>query len=90
MSHSALAKQWDADRAVLGPWITTDSEWAIETLANASYDFVVIDCQHSLLDESVAARLLRGLANAPAAGMCGFPAMNPRGLAACLTGAPTA
>jgi 4-hydroxy-2-oxoheptanedioate aldolase len=69
MSHSALAKQWDADRAVLGPWITTDSEWAIETLANSTYDFVVIDCQHSLLDESVAARLLKGLANAPAAGI---------------------
>jgi len=69
MSHSALSKQWDAGRAVLGPWVTTDSEWSVETLANASYDFVVIDCQHSLLDETVAARLLKGIASAPAAGI---------------------
>jgi 4-hydroxy-2-oxoheptanedioate aldolase len=68
MRHNALSKQWDADQAVLGPWITTDSEWSIEALANSGYDFVVIDCQHSLLDEITAARLLKGLANAPAAG----------------------
>ncbi len=69
MSHSALSKAWSANRAALGPWITTDSEWSIETLANCGYDFVVIDCQHSLLDEVTAGRLLKGLANAPAAGI---------------------
>ncbi len=69
MSHSALSKAWSANRAALGPWITTDSEWSIETLAFSGYDFVVIDCQHSLLDEVTAGRLLKGLANAPAAGI---------------------
>jgi 4-hydroxy-2-oxoheptanedioate aldolase len=69
MSHSALAKAWSANRAALGPWITTDSAWSIETLAHAGFDFVVIDCQHSLLDEVTAGRLLGGLANAPAAGI---------------------
>ena len=67
------------------------SEWSIETLAHASYDFVVIDCQHSLLDETVAARLLKGhcqRARLPAS--CGFPEMSRRGLAACWTAAPTA
>ncbi|HKD65349.1 MAG TPA: aldolase/citrate lyase family protein [Candidatus Binataceae bacterium] len=69
MSHSALSKAWSANRAALGPWITTDSEWSIETLAHSGYDFVVIDCQHSLLDEATAGRLLKGIANAPAAGI---------------------
>jgi 2-keto-3-deoxy-L-rhamnonate aldolase RhmA len=67
MSHPAFSKAWSANRAALGPWITTDSEWSIETLANCGYDFVVIDCQHSLLDEVTAGRMLRGIANAPAA-----------------------
>jgi 4-hydroxy-2-oxoheptanedioate aldolase len=69
MSHSALSKAWGANRAAIGPWITTDSEWSIETLAHAGFDFVVIDCQHSLLDEVTAGCLLKGLANAPAAGI---------------------
>jgi 4-hydroxy-2-oxoheptanedioate aldolase len=67
MSHSALSKAWSADRAVLGPWITTDTEWTAETLANSGYDFIVIDCQHSLIDEPTAGRLLKALAGAPAA-----------------------
>jgi 4-hydroxy-2-oxoheptanedioate aldolase len=69
MSHSGLSKAWGANRAAVGPWITTDSEWSIETLAHSGCDFVVIDCQHSLLDEVTAGRLLKGLANAPAAGI---------------------
>ncbi|HEV3112785.1 MAG TPA: aldolase/citrate lyase family protein [Candidatus Binataceae bacterium] len=69
MSHSGLSKVWSEGRAALGPWITTDSEWSIETLAHSGFDFVVIDCQHSLLDEVTAARLLKGIANAPAAGI---------------------
>jgi 4-hydroxy-2-oxoheptanedioate aldolase len=67
MSHSALSKAWSSNRAALGPWITTDSEWSVETLAHSGFDFVVIDCQHSLLDEVAAGQLLKGLANAPAA-----------------------
>ena len=67
MSHSALSKAWGENRAVLGPWITTDSEWAAETLAHCGYDFLVIDCQHSLLDEVAAGHILKGLAAAPAA-----------------------
>ncbi len=69
MSHNGLSKAWSEGRAALGPWITTDSAWSIETLAHCGYDFVVIDCQHSLLDEVTAGRLLKGLANAPAAGI---------------------
>ena len=67
MSHSALSKAWSADRAVLGTWITTESEWSAETLAHCGYDFLVIDCQHSLVDEAGAGRLLKALAAAPAA-----------------------
>jgi 4-hydroxy-2-oxoheptanedioate aldolase len=69
MSHSALSKAWGANRAAIGPWITTDSEWSIETLANCGYDFVVIDSQHSLLDEVTAGRLLGRIASAPSAGV---------------------
>jgi 2-keto-3-deoxy-L-rhamnonate aldolase RhmA len=67
MGHSALSKAWSEDRAVLGPWITTDSEWVAETLAHSGYDFLVVDCQHSLLDEVAAGHLLKALAGAPAA-----------------------
>ncbi|SRR5579875_3646428 len=67
MPHSALTKAWSESRPALGPWITTDSEWSIETLANCGFDFVVIDCQHSLLDEVTASRLLKGLAGASSA-----------------------
>ncbi len=69
MPHNALTKAWSEGRSVLGPWITTDSEWSIETLANCGFDFVVIDCQHSLLDEVTASHLLKGLAGAPSAGI---------------------
>ncbi len=73
MSHSALSKAWSENRAVLGPWITTDSEWSAETLAHSGYDFLVIDCQHSLLDEVAAGRILKALAAAPAACFVGPP-----------------
>jgi 4-hydroxy-2-oxoheptanedioate aldolase len=69
MPHKALADAWAADRAALGCWITTESDWAVEALGQSGFDYVLIDCQHSLIAEAVAGRMLTALAATPAAGV---------------------
>jgi 4-hydroxy-2-oxoheptanedioate aldolase len=57
----SLAAAWAADRTTFGAWVTTRSESAVEVLARAGYDYIGIDCQHSLLTESDAGALLAPL-----------------------------
>jgi 4-hydroxy-2-oxoheptanedioate aldolase len=69
MPHKALADAWTAGRAALGCWITTESDWAVEALGQSGFDYVLIDCQHSLIAEAAAGRMLTALAATPAAGV---------------------
>lgn len=39
-------------------WVTAASGWSIEAYASAGFDYVTIDCQHGLLDETGAAEIL--------------------------------
>ena len=57
----SLATAWAADVPTFGAWVTSRSESAVEVLARAGYDYIGIDCQHSLLTESDAGALLAPL-----------------------------
>jgi 2-keto-3-deoxy-L-rhamnonate aldolase RhmA len=46
-----------------GAWFTSGSSQILSLLLRADYDYVGIDCQHSAIDESEAARLLLGTNN---------------------------
>jgi 2-keto-3-deoxy-L-rhamnonate aldolase RhmA len=59
-----LADAWAQGTPTFGAWVTSFSEAAVEVLGRAGYDYVGVDCQHSLLDESDAGRLIQPLVNA--------------------------
>ncbi len=61
---SRLQAAWDEDRAVFGAWVTSAAEATVEVLARSGYDYVGVDCQHTLLAESDAARLIQPLVTA--------------------------
>jgi 4-hydroxy-2-oxoheptanedioate aldolase len=52
---------WASGGATFGAWVTTMSEAGVEVLARAGYDYIGIDCQHSLLSEGDAGQLLKPL-----------------------------
>jgi 4-hydroxy-2-oxoheptanedioate aldolase len=56
-----LPDVWARGGAAFGAWVTTLSDAAVEVLGRAGYDYIGIDCQHSLLSESDAGRLLEPL-----------------------------
>jgi 2-keto-3-deoxy-L-rhamnonate aldolase RhmA len=66
MTHSSLTSCWSEDRAAIGGWVTGGGEFTFELYRRAGYDYVGIDCQHSLNDETDAARLLVRAAGGPA------------------------
>ncbi len=52
---------WENDRPAFGGWVTIDSALVLEAMVAAGCDYVGLDCQHTMLDENDAARLLRPL-----------------------------
>ena len=56
-----LSKVWADGGVALGAWVTHDSSDVVDVLSRAGYDYIGIDCQHTLLTESDAGRLLRPL-----------------------------
>jgi len=70
VAHQALERAWFEDRPAIGGWISIPSTRVVEVFAGAGvYDFILIDCQHSLIDESVAGTLLANLHHDDVAGV---------------------
>ncbi len=61
---TGLAATWAQGKPTFGAWVTSGSAEVVEVLGRAGYDYVGVDCQHSLLNESEAARLVQPLVNA--------------------------
>lgn len=64
-THEALTRRWAAGETAYGGWLVEESESALAAYAQAGFDYVGIDCQHSLLDESAAGRLVTRYRDAP-------------------------
>ncbi|MCK9897947.1 HpcH/HpaI aldolase/citrate lyase family protein [Frankia sp. AgB32] len=58
MTHPSLRAIWESDQVALGGWVTSGHEFALQAYRRAGFDYVGIDCQHSVLTEAEAARLL--------------------------------
>ena len=56
-----LTAVWARGGVTFGAWVTSMSDTTVEVLARAGYDYIGIDCQHTLLSESDAGHLLRPL-----------------------------
>ena len=52
-----------------GGWLTSTSYMLLEAYSRLDYDYVGLDCQHGLLDETDAARMLRRMADWPQAAL---------------------
>jgi 2-keto-3-deoxy-L-rhamnonate aldolase RhmA len=59
-----LAESWEKGTPTFGAWVTSYSEAAVEVLGRAGYDYIGVDCQHTLLAESEAGRLIQPLVTA--------------------------
>jgi 2-keto-3-deoxy-L-rhamnonate aldolase RhmA len=59
-----LAASWEQGKPTFGAWVTSASEATIEVLARSGYDYVGVDCQHTLLAEADAGRLIQPLVSA--------------------------
>ncbi len=64
MPHAALLRRWEEGATAYGGWLTTDSESTLELFGRTGYDYVGIDTQHTVLNDSQAAVLIRRCANA--------------------------
>jgi 2-keto-3-deoxy-L-rhamnonate aldolase RhmA len=54
-----------AGSIAFGGWIRSSSDVAVSIMASVEHDYVGVDCQHSMLTEADAARMLFGLIDAP-------------------------
>lgn len=67
MTHRSLSQAWSGDGAALGGWVSAGGEFALALYRRTGYDYVGIDCQHTILDEAdAAAMLVRTPAGSPA------------------------
>ncbi len=55
MTHQRLRELWDADRPAFGGWVAGGNEFSLTIFRGAGFDYVGIDCQHSVLDEATVA-----------------------------------
>lgn len=58
MPHATFQQVLDGGQAIVGGWITLESESVVETMAMAGYDYVGVDTQHTLMGPAAAARLM--------------------------------
>ena len=65
MAHAAFERRWAEKQPAYGGWLTENSTAAIDAYAQAGFDYVGIDCQHALLDETEVARIIDRLRDAP-------------------------
>jgi 2-keto-3-deoxy-L-rhamnonate aldolase RhmA len=66
MTHPSVQRAWQDGRAAFGAFSAAfPTDGAIRALAGAGYDFLGIDCQHGLLDETGAGEILRRSADLP-------------------------
>lgn len=65
--HPKLDKILSGGTVAFGGWLTSTSDVLLEAYSRLEYDYVGLDCQHGLLDETDAARMLRRLAGWPQA-----------------------
>ena len=61
---SGLATAWQQDKPVFGAWVTSCAEATVEVLGRAGYDYIGVDCQHTLVSEADAGRLIQPLVTA--------------------------
>jgi 2-keto-3-deoxy-L-rhamnonate aldolase RhmA len=54
-----------AGRVAFGGWIRSASDVAVSIMAGVGHDYLGVDCQHSMLTEADAARMLFGLIDTP-------------------------
>ena len=60
MTHSSLEAAWADGGAALGGWVTTSLEF-LGPLRRAEFDYIGIDCQHSVFNEAQVAAVVQQL-----------------------------
>lgn len=66
MTHRSLSAVWSNNHPAVGGWVTGGGEFTFGIYRRAGYDYVGIDCQHSLIDEAAAATMTMRAIDGPA------------------------
>lgn len=67
MTHRSLEAAWAQGGAALGGWVSSSLEFSLDLFRRAEYDYIAIDCQHSVYSEAqVAATVVRLVPGGPA------------------------
>jgi 2-keto-3-deoxy-L-rhamnonate aldolase RhmA len=66
MTHSSLKAAWANGGAALGGWVSS-LEFSLDLFRRAEYDYIGIDCQHTVLSEAqAAAAIVKAVPGGPA------------------------
>lgn len=58
MRENHVLRAWREDRQTIGAWLSIDSTFTAEVMAQAGFDWVCLDMQHGLLDYNDVKRML--------------------------------
>jgi 2-keto-3-deoxy-L-rhamnonate aldolase RhmA len=58
MTHSSLEAAWANGGAALGGWISSSLDFSLDLFRRANYDYIGIDCQHTIYSEAQAAAVV--------------------------------
>lgn len=59
MAHPSLASVWDQGGAVFGGWVSAGLEFSLDMYRQAGFDYVGIDCQHTVYSEPQVAAVVQ-------------------------------
>ena len=57
--YPSLKEKLEAGQVIVGCLLAYDAPWLVELLALSGFDFVVIDLEHEVFDDSAVANLIR-------------------------------
>ena len=67
MTSTVLDVALKRGATAFGAWVRSSSDLTVELLASVGFDYIVVDCQHSLMDEADACRRIAPLVPSPVA-----------------------
>lgn len=76
MPHPSFERALKGQTSLIGGWISIGAEPIIEAMFAASFDYIGIDCQHTLIDVASAGRLLHAAPKDGPASLVRVPSNN--------------
>lgn len=77
MRENTLRSLFDRGEQAVGGWMSTDSAYLAEALAQSGFDCITVDLQHGMFGTGSAIRLLQAISSGPAIPIARCPSLDP-------------